>query len=433
MSTVFSLTSREPFPARGLERDPAVGGTGAPPSPAAAARTSAVSPTSSRPVVEEYRENDRNQGVVGKAFESYYEKALRGIPPGGKVDIALLAQVRLELAGEVKARAEVERLPDGSYQLTLRGGVGVGLAGSTGGEGGARGSAMVGAQGAVTLRFSNAAEAADRLAALAQAEMLTASGFAGRVAVWLGILDSDAIDRSSQVLKNVRSFEAGLYAELRGELELTAARLEGAIVGEGTFRVDVANGKLVYESSVQVQLQAESEGLTFRGMKQEPLNAGTGGEGRFLLKAEVTLTKEEMVRLGEGRLRPRELMKPERIQKSLTQELKGELSAIKGGLGVSYTARRELPLASLGELRRALDLRGEWEVSAMRKQGVLWDEDEMKIDAAVARLKASVSVEVPLLGPRKMMLGDIAGAVRQAQSEAKSHEQLLLARRAMGR
>ncbi len=100
---------------------------------------------------------------------------------------------------------------------------------------------------------------------------------------------------------------------------------------------------------------------------------------------------------------------------------------------MSYTARRELSLASLGELHRALDLRGEWEVSAMRKQGVPWDEDEMKIDAAVARVKASVSVEVPLLGPRKMMLGDIAGAVRQAQSEAKSHEQLLLARRAMGR
>ncbi|HSP76951.1 MAG TPA: hypothetical protein VLQ93_00370, partial [Myxococcaceae bacterium] len=107
-----------------------------------------------------------------------------------------------------------------------------------------------------------------------------------------------------------------------------------------------------------------------------------------------------------------------------TQEVKGELSA---GLGASYTAKRELPLESLGELSRLVDLRGEWEVSALQKaSGGL--NDEWELEAGVAELKVGVSMETPLFS-RKMTLGEVQGAVQEARARQVSDEQLLLARR----
>ncbi|HEX8825413.1 MAG TPA: hypothetical protein VF794_36215, partial [Archangium sp.] len=395
------------------EQGPAVGGTGTP---------SSVKATSSRTSVEEYRANDENQGRAGKALESFYAHALNALPPGGKLELSTQGRVGLEAAGEVKAKVEVERGEDGSYQVTVRGGLGGGVAASSGAKG-AKGSAMLGMQGAVTLRFESAAEAADRLAALAQAEVMSLAGLGGKAAVALGLLDSDSIERALQVQKNVKSFEVGLYAELKGELELTALKVGAALVGEGTFRVDVKEGKLVYESSLQVQLQGELQG-GFEGL-------GGGLESRVLLRAEVALTKEELARLKDGKLEPRELMKPERLRKSLTQEVKGELS---GGStlksGVSINAKRELPLESLGDVARVMNPLGDWEVSAMRKTSLAQE----TLDASVVELKAEASVEQPLFDkPRTMPLGAVRAFVHQAEVRSQSTEHLLLARRALGR
>ncbi len=427
MSTVTSRTSPSSLAACLPEPEVSSGATGAP----TATPVKAGAVPSSRTGVEEYRENDVNQGLAGRALERTYEQALGVLPRGGKLELSTQGLLRLEVAAEVKAKVEVERFQDGSYQVTLRGGAGVGLAGSTGK--GASGSAMLGAQGAVTLRFANAAEAADRLAALVQEGALGAAKLSGAVgyvaakgAELTGLVDSDAPARAARVMKNVQSFEVGLYAELKGELELTAAKVGGAVVGESTLRADVVNGKLVYESSLQVQLQGESEGHL--------LDAAAGLEGRLILRAEVALTKEELALLREGKLEPRSLMKPERIRKSATQEVRGELSVLANGEGVlargagaSYTAKREVPLESLGELTRLVDLQGEWEVSAMRKtSGGL--NDEWELEAGVAELKVGVSMETPLFRGR-MTLGEVGAAAREAGARQASDEQLLLARR----
>jgi hypothetical protein len=422
MSTITSRPSHEPLAACLPEEAPL--GAGAPPALSTPVKADAARAATSRTGVEEYRENDRNQGLAGRALERAYEETLRTLPPGGRLELSTHGMLRLEVAGEVKAQVEVARLRDGAYQVTVRGGVGVGLAGSTG-EKGLEGSAMVGARGAVTLRFANAAEAADRMAALVQTAALEGArlggGLAGQaaaaVAVRAGLVDSDATARAAQVLKNVQSFEVGLYAELKGELELTAVKAGASLAAEGTFRVDVVNGKLVYECVGQVQLQGET--------RESFADVSASLEGRLLLRAEVTLTKEEMDRLKEGRLEPRALMKPERIRKSLTQEVKGTLVA--EGQGVSYTAKRELPLESLGDVARLGDVRGSWEVSAMTKTSAGLD-GEWKVDAGIAELKVGVSMEAPLFS-RRMTLGEVEGAVQRARAERVSDEQLLLARR----
>jgi hypothetical protein len=378
--------------------------------------------------VEAYRENDKNQGWAGKSLESHYLGMLKEVPPGGKLELSTHGMVRLEAAGELKARAEVERLEDGSYQLTFRGGMGVGAAASAG-EGGPSGSAMVGVQGAVTLRFESAGEAADRLAALAQAEVVTATGFAGRVAMWLGLVDSDAMDRSAQLLKNVASFEAGLYGELKGELKVMALELGARVVGEGTFRVDVREGKLVYEQSLQAQLEGSGKDAL-----KELGALGASAEGKLLLQSEVALTKEEIERLKKGKLLPQEVLSRARVRMTVTQEVKLEVSA--GSLAkesAAVSAKRTFPLEELGGPARLLDLRGEWEVSATKKQS-LGKDTEWELDASVLELKAEASLEVPLFDkPRKLSLGEVKGAVLAAQTRARGHEQLLQARRAMGR
>lgn len=396
-----------------------------PESSATPAKTSAASSTASRTGVEAYRENDKNQGWVGKALESHYLGMLQHVPPGGKLEVSTQGMVRLEAAGELKARAEVERLEDGSYQLTFRGGVGVGLAGSAG-EGGPKGSAMVGAQGAVTLRFESAGEAADRLAALAQAEVQTAMGLTGRVAVWLGLLDSDAMERSEQLLKNVASFEAGLYGELKGELEVMALKLGARVVGEGTFRVDVREGKLVYEQSLQAQVEG--------GGKGDFEQLGASAEGKLLLQSEVALTKEELERLKKGTLLPQEVLSPGRVRRTVTQEVKLEVAVgPQAKESASVSAKRTFPLEELKGPARLLDLRGEWEVSATQKRS-LGQDKKWELDASVVELKAEASLEEPLFDkPRKLSLGEVKGSVLAAQARARDHEQLLQARRAMGR
>lgn len=424
MSTVSSLSSRESLPACMPEPNPAA-------SRASIRETGAAKPvTSSQTSVEEYRENDRNQGVVGKALERFYAESLSAIPPGGKLEVALQGQVRLEAAGELKLKAEVERGEDGTYQMTVRSGVGVGMAGSAGTHG-PKGSAMLGIQGGVTLTFGSAAEAADRMAALAQSEVLSFTGLAGQAAAKLGVLDSDSVERAVQIQKNVKSFEVGLYAEMKGELHATAVKAGASLSGEGNFRVDVKEGKLTYETSAQVKLEGELDKGALEGF-------GAGLEGRLTLRAEVSLTQEEITRLKQGKLKPQELMKPERIHKSLTQEVKGELSKEgdhdKGEIGkkaISISAKRELPVEALGDMTRVLDPRGDWEVSAMRKRSLEGGGD---LDLSAFELKAEGSIEVPIFDkPRKLQLGEVKDAVGRAQVQAESSEQLLLARRAMGR
>ncbi len=425
MSSVSSPTSRESLFALPPEQSPAVSGAGTPPSSSPVQRT-----TSSRTGVEEYRANDVNQGLAGKTLEAFYGQLLKTVPSGGKMELAVQGQLRAEFAGELKTKVEVERDLDGSYQLTFRGGVGVGMAGSTGGEKGPKGSAMLGAQGAVTLRFGSAGEAADRLAALAQTEVQVATGLAGWVAKEVGLLDSDSVERAKQVGKNVKSFEVGLYAELKGELGLDAVKLGASLSGEATFRVDVKEGKLVYETSAQLQVQGE-----LNGKLEDVLGFGGGVESRVLLRAEVALTQEELARLKEGKLQPRELMKRERIHKSVTQEVKVEVSAgvelgkgaLSGKGGLSVSAKRELPCEKLGDLSSALSLAGEWEVAAMRKRN-----DEVGVDGVVVELKAEATVETPLF-TRKLSLGEVKNSVLQAQARAQGDEQLLQARRALGR
>jgi hypothetical protein len=419
MRSVSSPTSRESIAACMPEQSPAVNGAGTPPSSSPIQRT-----TSSRTGVEEYRANDVNQGLAGKHLEAFYARALKVVPSGGKMELAVQGQLRLEYAGELKTKVEVERDLDGSYQLTFRGGLGVGMAGSTGGEKGAKGSAMLGAQGAVTLRFASAEEAADRLAALAQSEVRLVSGLAGWGATRLGLLDSDSLERAEQVRKNVRSFEVGLYVELKGELETKAVELGASLTGEATFRVDVQEGKLVYEGSAQLQLQGELDEKLTKGV-----GLSGGVESRVMLRAEVALTREELARLKEGKLQPRELMKRERIHKSVTQEVKGELSlgAELGKGGVSVSAKRELPWEKLGDLSSAMSLAGEWEVAAMRKR-----QDEFGVELPAVELKAEATVETPLLNG-KLSLGEVKNAVLRAQARAQGDEQLLLARRVLGR
>jgi len=424
MSSVSSPTSRESLFALPPEQSPALSGAGTPPSSSPIQRTS-----SSRTGVEEYRANDVNQGLAGKTLEAFYGQLLKTVPSGGKMELAVQGQLRAEFAGELKTKVEVERDLDGSYQLTFRGGLGVGMAGSTG-EKGPKGSAMLGTQGAVTLRFGSAGEAADRLAALAQTEVQVATGLAGWVAKEVGLLDSDSVERAKQVGKNVKSFEVGLYAELKGELGLDAVKLGASLTGEANFRVDVKEGKLVYETSAQLQVQGE-----LNGKLEDVLGLGGGVESRVLLRAEVALTQEELARLEQGKLQPRELMKRERIHKSVTQEVKVEVSAGvelgkgapsgKGGLSVS--AKRELPWEKLGDLSSALSLAGEWEVAAMRKRSA-----EVGVDGGVVELKAEATVETPLF-TSKLSLGEVKNSVLQAQARAQGDEQLLLARRALGR
>ena len=429
MSNVSTLSSRESLCALLPEQSPAVGGTGTPPSSRPIQRTA-----SSRMAVEEYRANDENQGLAGKALELAYSKLLNTMPAGGKAELSGLLMVKLELAGEMKLKAEVERLQDGTYQATFRGGMGIGVATPSGKEG-VDAAAMLGAQGAVVLRFTSAAEAADRLAALTQTGSLRGMRLAEWGMVALGLVDEDASLRSARALQNLQSFEAGLYGDLRAELEADVLKLGGRILGEGTLRVDVANGKLIYESSLQVQLQGAVHGPSATGGKkwEEVLTgelgaslAGGGVEGRTLLRAEVTLTQEEVVRLKQGKLQPGALMKSDRVRKTVTQEVKGEL------VGASFSARRELPVAALRELTRAMDPRGEWEVSASMKASTHL---ELGLDVAVAQLRADVALEVPLFdkGSRKMTLGQVGDSIRQGQARAQSDEQLLQARRALGR
>jgi hypothetical protein len=425
MSNISSLTSREPLSACPPEQNPAMGGSGTP---------SSVKSTSSRTSVEEYRANDEKQGLVGKALEAGYARLLHTMPAGGKVELSGLGMVKLEYAGEMKLKAEVERLQDGTYQATLRGGLGMGLATPSVKEG-VDAAAMLGVQGAVVLRFESAAEAADRLAALTQLGAMRATSLTEWAAVKLGLVDEDASPRSVRALQKLQSFELGVYGELRAELDAEVVKVGARAVGEGTFRVDVADGKLIYESALQVQLQGALHGPAADGGAKwaEVLKgelgtslAGGGVEGRTLFHAEVTLSQEELTRLQEGTLRPGELMKPERIRKTVTQELKGEL------VGASFSARRELPVEALGDLSRALDPRGEWDVSASMKAS---DSLEVEVDVGVAQLRGGVAMEVPLFdkGSRKMSLGKVGGSILQAQGRARSDEQLLLARRALGR
>jgi hypothetical protein len=381
--------------------------------------------------VEEYRANDENQGLAGKVLEAFYGQALQGVPPGGKMELTVQGQVRAEYAGELKTKVEVERDVNGEYQLTLRGGLGMGLGAASGDK--AKGSAMLGAQGAVTLRFGSAGEAADRLAALAQTEVQAFTGLAGWAAKKVGLLDSDSLERAAELRKNVKSFEVGLYAELKGELDAGFAKLGklgAGVLDETHFRVEVQEGKLVYESSVQFQLQGELEQKLM-----EVVGLGAGVESRVILRAEVALTREELARLKEGRLQPRELMKPERIQKSVTQEVKGEaavgaesgLEGLSGKLGGSFSAKRELPWEKLGELSSALSLAGDWEVSVMRKRN-----NEFSVETGAVDLKAEATLETPCF-TGKLSLGEVKGSVLQARARAQSDEQLLQARRALGR
>ncbi len=425
MSSVSSLSSREPLSAPLPEQSPAVSSAGTPSASSPIQRT-----TSSRTGVEEYRANDGNQGLAGKALETFYGQLLKTVPAGGKMELAVEGQLRLEFAGELKTKVEVERDPDGSYQLTFRGGVGVGLAASTGGETGAKGSAMLGAQGAVTLRFGSAGEAADRLAALAQTEVRAVTGLAGWAAKEVGLLDSDSVERAKQVGKNVKSFEVGLYAELKWELDLKAAELGASLTGEATFRVDVKEGKLVYETSAQLQLQGDS-----KEKLKEVVGLSGGVESRVLLRAEVALTQEELARLKDGKLPPRELMKRERIHKSVTHEVKGAFSVgaelarnvPSAQLGLSFSAKRELPWENLADLSSAVSLAGEWEVAGTQKR-----HDELEVELPAVELKAETTVETPLFNG-KLSLGEVKRSMLQAQARAQGDAQLLQARRALGR
>ncbi|WP_309896722.1 hypothetical protein [Archangium sp.] len=425
MSSVSTLSSREslstPLPAQ----SPSVGGAGTPSASRPIQRT-----TSARMALEEYRANDENHGLAGKALEAFYGQTLKQVPPGGKMELTVQGQVRAEYAGELKTKVEVERDVNGEYQLTLRGGLGGGLGAASADK--AKGSAMLGAQGAVTLRFGSAGEAADRLAALAQTEVQAFTGLAGWAAKKVGLLDSDSLERAAEVRKNVKSFEVGLYAELKGELDAGFARLGAGVLDETHFRVEVQEGKLVYESSVQFQLQGE-----LQQKLKEVVGLGAGVESRVILRAEVALTREELTRLQEGKLQPRELMKPERIQKSVTQEVKGDGAVGVGAesgkdgvsvkLGGSLSAKRELPWEKLGELSSALSLAGDWEVSVMRKRN-----NEFSVNTGAVELKAEATIETPVF-TGTLSLGEVKSSVLQAQARAQSDEQLLQARRALGR
>jgi hypothetical protein len=383
--------------------------------------------------VEAYREGDRSR--AGEALEARYAQLLRQMPPGGKAELSAEGILRLDLAGEMKGKLEMERLQDGTWQVTVRGGMGLGLAASTGGAGageqkvGAEGSMMLGGKGGVTLHFRTVEEAADRLAALTQTGVLQATNFPEWVARGAGLVDGDAAARSALALKNLQGFEVGLYGELQGELEADLLKAGGKALEEGTLRVDVAEGKLVYECSVQAQLQAGLKGLEAAWKEGLVAELGTnraaaGLETRTTFRVEVAVTKEELARVREGKLRPQQLLAPERLRKTVTQEVKGELG------GVSISARRELPLEALKDTLRAWDPRGEWEVSAARVAS-----SELELDAAVVGLKAGVLEERPLFekGPRKMRLGEVEGAVRQARAQVEGSEQRLLALRAMAR
>src|SRR3712207_2659920 len=96
------------------------------------------------------------------------------MPPGGKVEFSGALAVNLKFAGEMKAKVEMERLGDGTYTVTVRGGLGLGLVHSSKEGPSLDAAAMMGGQGGVVLHFDTAAEAADRLAALSQTGALKA-------------------------------------------------------------------------------------------------------------------------------------------------------------------------------------------------------------------------------------------------------------------
>lgn len=430
MTTVTSRSSQEPIPACVPEPGPAVSGSTSATRSTPAAPVSAVS-ARARTEVEEYRANDKNQSRVGKALEEGFARELSQMPLGSRAEISLQGRVQLEFAGELKAKVEVKRREeDGAYLVSFKGGLGVGLAASTGGGEslGASASAMVGVQGGTTFVFGSAAEAADRLAAFTQMGALSSVPGLAPGAMMLGLVDGDLADRSVRALNNARMFELGLYGELKGELEGAVAKVGGRLAGEVTLKLDVEAGKLVYEASAQAQLEG-SLGAPPEDVLSEKLGPALGGsvERRTTIRAELTVKPEDVKRIKEGTLRPQELLSREHLKLTLSDELNAELASPLLGQSVGLSLKRDVDLNAPGAAERLTRPMEGWSVAAMTREG-----KELELDVAVATVKGSVSLEKPLpLGDsRTLGLEEVPEALRNALTRAERDEQLLQAQRA---
>lgn len=464
MSQVPSTSSsREPVPACFPEDAPPAATSSAPPSPEAAkpqaakpqvpntqvpktqapktqaekAQTStaqaekaqAASPSSVQP----FRDNDVNRSWVGAGLEDATRLALEQLPPGGTAELGLEGTLRLELAGEAAGKLKVKREKDGSYSVTVQSragagvGAGVGLASSNKG-GTVDGSAMAGLSGALTLRFASAAEAADRLSALAQRP--NPSDMLGRGLVAMGVLDADATERSLAALASTSRFEVGVYGQLKAKLDATIAKLGAKSTGEARMRVDIERGTVSFEMSRDVSLTAKAHlpELKLGAVKLAP--TATSAQAQLALqqtvRVETRLRPGELERLLRGDLDPTQLMQPERLQVTLVQKRELDVQ------GVQVQAQRTFDLGG-GVPPEALDPeQGLWEVSAGIDGGA---GGELGFRTGALDLKAELKVEVPLFssGPVRLPFKDVEGAVLSRLQEHHREEALVHAQLAASR
>ncbi|HET9451217.1 MAG TPA: hypothetical protein VFO83_10060, partial [Aggregicoccus sp.] len=376
-----------------------------------------------------FRDNDAARGWLGARLEEGAREALQRLPPGGTLELGLEATVRLELAGQAAGKLTVQRAEDGTFAVTVRDSLALGLgAGARAGAAAADATALGGLKGGLTLHFASADEAADRLAALAQTS-LRAQPLGVGLAL-LGGLDADGLQRSREALGNVARFEAGLYGQLKGELELEVAKLGFEAARDARLVVDLERGSVAFELSQDVAAVAKAKlpALKAGGLKLSPeaalAQAHTAQQDT--LRLEVRLREGELAQLKQGRLDPGSLLRPERLRVTLTQARELDLA------GAHVRAQRDFVLSGALPSEAKDPALGSWRVSAGVDGGA---GGELGFKTGALDLKAELKTRVPLFesGPLLLPLADVEHAVLSRLQERQRDEALVNAQLALSR
>jgi hypothetical protein len=360
-----------------------------------------------------YRDNDAQQGRVDRALERAFLERFSAIPPGARGQLEMQGELKLKYGAQLKASFTVERDREGAYTVTLDGSVGAGLIADAGV---AKVSALAGVKGNVTLRFSSAEEAADKLAALTlKGAMVTSSPISP-----LRLAGDDHLDqRALGALRNITTVELGVFGEVKGELDLLLANA-GAHVGvEVKARLDLERGRLVFETAVETGVEAEAkleigaigaQGLKVNGSVSAEAGGSVALQSRRLLRAELAVTADEVRGLMDGTISPSQLARLDRFEISAVDTLTGRLN------GAQITAQREVPFSSIGV---ALGLEGDearWVITGGFHNGLA---GRAGLNAKVAEFETRVSIQQTLveLPPDPMTTREVvelvAGAVRR--------------------
>ncbi len=370
--------------------------------------------------VEPHKANDVNQGLAGRVLEHTYTEALARMPPASSYVLEGELELSVKLSGKGKAKMEVERTQEGDYVVRLKAGVsgGVGITGK-----GGKGSARIGVEGEVVLKFKSAAEAADALAAMTQKAASQAVPLpmlvelAGKHG---GLLDKDTDHRLLALTSKVATVEAAVVGELGATVENHIAKAGLKLEGTASFKVDFERGALVLEGEVMAEGKAKAGLELIPGLKLEGSVAAVEASSRAFVRAELKLTPEELEQLKAGTLDVSRLMKRSPIDVSLHQEVK-----VNHG-GLDLTATRAFENAS--DLPAMYDPRGTWEMKA----SVGYDAGiggELKLPVGELKLKATASRDLPLM-EGSLTLHDgftTAKAAMEAQAQDEKRLQALQA------